>query len=90
MRHIRDVARWHHEELTAIEDEQARFDRLVELNVGEQVYDLSCTAVLREAWEKGRKVQVHGWVYSLNDGLIKDLNVTRTRYEAETGGVEVL
>ncbi len=89
VRHIRDVARWHHEELSAIKDEEQRFDRLVELNVGEQVYDLSRTAVLREAWDKDRKIQVHGWVYSLSDGLIKDLKVTRTSYEAEDRGVEV-
>jgi carbonic anhydrase len=89
VRHIRDVGRWHHEELAAIKDEQVRFDRLVEINVAEQVYSLSQTAVLREAWAKGRKIQVHGWVYSLTDGLIKDLNVTRTSYVPEEGGVEL-
>ena len=89
VREIRDVARFHNEELNAIADETARFDRLVELNVAEQVFDLSRTAVLRDAWSKGRKVQVHGWVYSLKDGLIKDLNVTRTKYEDEQGAVGV-
>ena len=83
VRHIRDVARFHHQELSSISDEQVRFDRLVEINIVEQVYDLSRTAVLRDAWAKGRKVQVHGWVYSLTNGLIKDLGVTRTSYEAE-------
>ena len=87
VRHIRDVARWHHEELAAIKDDQARFDRLVEINVAEQVYDLSRTAIVRDAWEKGRRIQLHGWVYGLSDGLIKDLKVTRTKYEAEAGGV---
>ncbi|MBK6775157.1 MAG: carbonic anhydrase [Flavobacteriales bacterium] len=89
VRGIRDVARIHNNELTAIADEQARFDRLVELNVAEQVYDLSRTAVLRDAWTKGRKIQVHGWVYSLGDGLIKDLGVTRNKYESEVGAVDV-
>ncbi len=89
VRHIRDVARIHHEELEAIADEEKRFDRLVELNVAEQVYDLSRTAVLRDAWTNGRAMQVHGWVYSLNDGLIKDLGVTRTKYENEEGGVRM-
>ena len=89
VREIRDVARFHHEELSGIADETARFDRLVELNVAEQVFDLSRTAVLRDAWAKGRKVQVHGWVYSLNDGIIKDLGVTRTKYEDEQGAVGV-
>lgn len=90
VRHIRDVARWHHKELAAITDEQTRFDRLVEINVAEQVYDLSRTAIVRDAWEKGRKIQLHGWVYGLSDGLIKDLHVTRTSYEAEAGGVDVV
>jgi carbonic anhydrase len=81
VRRIRDVARWHHRELHALADEQARFDRLVEINVAEQVYDLSRTSIIRDAWQTGRKVHVHGWVYSLSNGLITDLEVTRTRYE---------
>lgn len=89
VRNIRDVMRWHHEELAAITDEGERFDRLVEINVAEQVYDLSRTSVIRDAWAAGRKIQLHGWVYSLSDGLIKDLKVTRTRFEEEDGGVEV-
>jgi carbonic anhydrase len=89
VRNIRDVARWHHEELAAIEDEQQRFDRLVEINVAEQVYDLSRTTVLREAWESGRNVKVHGWVYGLKDGLIKDLGVTRDKFENEERGVRM-
>ena len=89
VREIRDVARFHHEELSAIANEEQRFDRLVEVNVAEQVYDLSRTSVLRDAWEKGRPIKVHGWVYSLSDGLIKDLGVTRDRYVPEEGGVDV-
>jgi carbonic anhydrase len=83
IREIRDIARMHRDELEAIADEEARFDRLVELNVTEQAYDLSRTAIVRDAWEKGRNVHVHGWVYSLKDGLIKDLKVTRTNYAEE-------
>ncbi len=89
VRHIRDVARLHHEELDGIADTDTRFDRLVELNVAEQVYDLSRTVILRDAWRAGRPIQVHGWVYSLNDGVIKDLNVTRSHYEAEPGSVVI-
>lgn len=89
VREIRDVARFHRKELDGIADEIVRFDRLVELNVAEQVFDLSRTAVLRDAWANGRKIQVHGWVYSLSDGLIKDLGVTRTKYENEKGAVDV-
>ncbi len=89
VRHIRDVIRVHGDTLRAIENEEERFDRLVELNVAEQVYDLSRTATLRDAWAAGRKITVHGWVYGLHDGLIKDLGVTRTRYEEEPGGVRM-
>jgi carbonic anhydrase len=85
IRHIRDVARLHEAELTAIADEEKRFDRFVELNVIEQVHDLSRTAVLRDAWLAGRSIQVHGWVYALSDGVIKDLGVTRNRYEGPAG-----
>ena len=84
VRHIRDVYRFHRDELDAMPEED-RLARLVELNVVEQVYDLSRTSVLRAAWDAGRPVKVHGWVYGLDDGLIKDLGVTRTRYELEIG-----
>lgn len=89
VREIRDVIRFHHTELEAIADEEKRFDRLVEINVAEQVYDLSRTSVARDAWTAGRKLQVHGWVYGLKDGLIKDLRVTRTKFENEEGAVEI-
>jgi carbonic anhydrase len=89
VREIRDIARMNRTELDALHDEEARFDRLVEINVAEQAYDLSRTAVLRDAWAAGRKIHVHGWVYSLKDGLIKDLGVTRTSYAAEDGAVEL-
>lgn len=89
VRNIRDVIRLHEEELNSIANEEERFNRLVELNVAEQVYDLSRTSLLRDAWSKGRKIQVHGWVYGLHNGLIKDLKVTRTEYEAEGSSVTV-
>ena len=90
VRHIRDVARIHYQELSAITDQRVRFDRLVELNVAEQVYDLSRSILLRDAWAAGRPIRVHGWVYHLSDGLIKDLKVTRDRYEQEDASVKVL
>ena len=89
VRHIRDVARLHRDELNAIDQEEAKFDRLVELNVAEQVYDLSRTVVLREAWKKGRPIKVHGWVYALSDGVIKDLGITRSKYDPEKGSVMI-
>lgn len=85
VRHIRDVGRFHEAELAAITNEEKRFDRFVELNVIEQVYDLARTSVIRDAWTHGRRVYVHGWVYALKDGLIKDLQVTRSSYDGPDG-----
>ena len=76
IRHIKDVYRFHQDELDGINDEQMRFDRFVELNVFEQVYDLAKTSIIQDAWKKDQKIHLHGWVYSLNDGLIKDLDIT--------------
>jgi carbonic anhydrase len=75
IRHIKDVYRFHQDELNAIEDEKDRFNRFVELNVVEQVLDLAKTSIVQTAWESGQKVQVHGWVYGIHDGVIKDLGV---------------
>jgi carbonic anhydrase len=74
LRHIKDVYQKHEFELDAISDFDKRADRLVELNVIEQVRNLAKTKVVQRAWST-RKLQVHGWVYGLNSGLIKDLNV---------------
>ncbi|MFZ1688109.1 MAG: SulP family inorganic anion transporter [Flavobacteriales bacterium] len=87
VRHIRDVARIHEDELPRTSKGQERFDKLVELNVAEQVFALSRTMVLRDAWARGRKVRVHGWVYSLDNGMIKDLRVTRDHHALEAGTV---
>jgi len=76
IRHIKDVYRFHQDELNAIEKEKDRFNRFVELNVVEQVLDLGKTSIVQTAWEKGQTVHVHGWVYDIHDGLIKDLNIT--------------
>jgi carbonic anhydrase len=76
IRHIKDVYRFHHEELVAITDEKLKFDRFVELNVIEQVQDLAKTSIIQSAWETGQEIHVHGWVYDIKDGFIKDLNVT--------------
>jgi carbonic anhydrase len=75
IRHIKDVYRFHQDELNAIENEKDRFNRFVELNVIEQVLDLAKTSIVQAAWESGQNVHVHGWVYGINDGVIKDLGV---------------
>jgi carbonic anhydrase len=76
IRHIKDVYRFHSEELNAIEDEGKRLNRFIELNVFEQVLDLAKTSIIQAAWERGQEVHLHGWVYDIKDGLVKDLEVT--------------
>ena len=76
LRHIKDVYRFHSDELEAITDDNERFKRLVEVNVMEQVFDLSKTSIIQNAWRERNSPYVHGWVYDLETGLIKDLEVT--------------
>lgn len=76
LRNIKDVYRLHTNELDAIQDEEERFNRLVELNVMEQVLDLTKTSIIQNAWRSRNEPVVHGWVYSLHTGIIKDLNVS--------------
>lgn len=71
LRNIKDVIRHHREELEAIEDEEQRSDRLVELNVQEQVYNLAKTSIIQKSWRREQRPELHGWVYGLKDGLIK-------------------
>ncbi len=73
--HVRDVAQTHAARLAAIADPTARVDRLCELNVIHQVATLSETTIVRDAWDRGRGVTVHGWIYSLQDGLLRDLGM---------------
>lgn len=75
IRHIKDVYRFHQKELDSIKDENAKFDRFVELNVIEQVMDLAKTSIVQNAWRHEQPLWIHGWVYSLHDGLVKDLQV---------------
>lgn len=75
IRHIKDVYRLHKVELDAIENETERFNRFVELNVIEQVYDLAKTSIVQSAWKSGQELMLHGWVYGLNSGFVTDLNV---------------
>ncbi|MCB0756352.1 MAG: carbonate dehydratase [Flavobacteriales bacterium] len=75
IRHIKDVYRFHKSELENIADEDTRFNRFVELNVQEQVKDLAKTAIVQNAWNKGQQLHLHGWVYGVGSGIIKDLEV---------------
>jgi carbonic anhydrase len=74
LRNIRDVYRLHKEELNEIDDENARYNRLVELNVQEQCVNLIKTAAIQEAY-KDRKLQVHGWVFDIHSGKLIDLKI---------------
>jgi carbonic anhydrase len=72
---IKDVFRAHRKELDSCVDEDSKFRRAVELNVEAQVYNLGKTSIIQKAWSNGATVYIHGWVYDLRDGIIKDLNV---------------
>ncbi|HWM94161.1 MAG TPA: carbonate dehydratase [Thermoanaerobaculia bacterium] len=73
LRHVQDV-RWKYQaELDALEGEAERHNRLCELNVIEQVVNVSQTTVVRDAWARGQELAVHGWVYDVRDGLLRDL-----------------
>jgi carbonic anhydrase len=80
LRYIKDVYRLHTKELEAIEDQEKRFERFVELNVIEQVFDLTKTSIIQNAWRNRNEPKVHGWVYSLKTGIIKDLKVSFDSY----------
>jgi carbonic anhydrase len=71
LRGIKDVYRIHRDELDAIKTEEERCDRLVELNVQEQVQNLAKTSIIQRAWKQEQRPDLHGWVYGLKDGLIK-------------------
>jgi carbonic anhydrase len=71
LRNIKDVYRIHRSELDGIKDEEKKCDRLVELNVQEQVFNLAKTSIIQRAWKHEKRPHLHGWVYGLKDGLIK-------------------
>ncbi len=75
VRHIKDVYRFHKDELNAITDESERFNKFVEINVKEQVFDLAKTSIVQSAWKNGQELSIHGWVYGLNSGYVTDLGV---------------
>lgn len=82
LRHVQDVRAKHREQLDALETDAERHRRLCELNVLEQVANVSRTTILRDAWAAGQEVAVHGWIYDIRDGLLRDLGFSVT---AENG-----
>ncbi|GAB3494433.1 carbonate dehydratase [Spirosoma knui] len=81
LRSIKDVYRLHQDELTAIDDDQQRLNRFVELNVAEQVHRLSATTIVQNAWHNRKSLQLHGLVYDLKTGLLTDLQVSTDNAE---------
>jgi carbonic anhydrase len=79
LRQIKDVYRLHQKELDKIGDEEKRCDKLVELNVKEQVFNLAKTSIIQRAWKNDNRPDLHGWVYGLKDGIIKPV------YEMKSG-----
>ena len=71
LRHIKDVYRLHRHELDKIKEEESRCDRLVEVNVQEQVMNLAKTSIIQRAWKEEQRPDLHGWVYGLKNGIIK-------------------
>jgi carbonic anhydrase len=75
LRHVQDVRQKHEAQLAGIADESERVDKLCELNIIEQVINVCQTTIVQSAWENGQELTVHGWVYRLSNGILRDLNV---------------
>ncbi|MGZ4983370.1 MAG: carbonate dehydratase [Chthoniobacterales bacterium] len=80
LRHVQDVRQKYEARLTSAGSETEAADRLCELNVVEQVANVAMTSIARDAWERGQELAVHGWIYGLQDGLLRDLKVTVTTF----------
>ncbi len=79
LRHIRDVRQKHEDILTGVDDPEIELKLLCEFNVIEQVYNVCHATIVQNAWEQGQTLSVHGWIYSLRDGLLNDLNTCVTK-----------
>jgi carbonic anhydrase len=76
LRHIRDVHQKHHETIASLTNDDERINRLCELNVVEQVLNTCHTTIVQQAWQRGQSLSIHGWIYAISDGLLRDLDVT--------------
>jgi len=81
LRHVDDVLQKHRSLLDRWDDETNRLNHLCELNVIEQVSNVCKTTVIRDAWERGQSLNVHGWIYGMSDGLLRDLNASASSTE---------
>lgn len=78
LRHIKDIYRYHRDKIEALQDEKEKNNLLCELNVIEQVANVCHTTIVQNAWNSGKELAVHGWIYSIEDGILKDLNICIT------------
>lgn len=81
IRHIKDSYKFRKNDIEAIDDEKERFDRFVEWNTKQQVLNLAVTSIVQQAWSRGQELSIHGWVYGLDTGLVKDLDVTFSSHD---------
>ncbi len=81
LRNIKDVYRYHQDKIDMLQDEKEKYDLMCELNVVEQVFNTCQTTIVQSAWRSGLNLAVHGWIYSIEDGILKDLNVCVTNYD---------
>ena len=88
LRHVQDVLHQHETLLARIEDEELRLNRLCELNVIEQVLNVGRTTIVQEAWRRGQDLAVHGWIYGLEDGLLRDLRISIDNAEGLTAAYQ--
>jgi carbonic anhydrase len=75
LQNIKDVYRYHQAQIDSLQNQEEKIDLLCELNIAEQVANICHTTIVQRAWKNGRDLEVHGWVYGLEDGVLKDLNV---------------
>ena len=80
LRHIKDVTRFNADKLSEVTGSE-RVDRLCELNVIEQVTNVSSTTIVQQAWKRGADLSVHGWIYNIENGILKDLDACITSIE---------
>ena len=81
LRHIKDVYRYHQQKIDALENDDQKYKLMCELNIIEQVANVCHTTIVQNAWKAGQELAVHGWIYSLEDGILKDMNVCITGLE---------
>ena len=86
LRHVQDVRDLHNDVIEQAGDEESRINRLCELNVVEQVLHVCQTTIVQDAWQRQQRLAVHGWIYDLRDGLLRDLECTATAAEEVARG----